>query len=44
MREVSEKTNAKVAWLSIMSLGVCILVAAFQVWYLKRYFQKKKLI
>ncbi|XP_028757542.1 transmembrane emp24 domain-containing protein p24delta3 [Neltuma alba] len=44
MREVSEKTNARVAWLSIMSLGVCISVSAFQLWYLKRYFQKKKLI
>ncbi|CAO2821637.1 unnamed protein product [Amaranthus hypochondriacus] len=44
MREVSETTNAKVAWLSIMSLGVGIAASLFQVWYLKRYFQKKKLI
>ncbi|KAJ4717057.1 Transmembrane emp24 domain-containing protein [Melia azedarach] len=44
MREVSEKTNARVAWFSIMSLGVCILVSALQVWHLKRFFQKKKLI
>ncbi|MED6173681.1 hypothetical protein PIB30_061894 [Stylosanthes scabra] len=44
MREVSEATNAKVAWFSIMSLGVCILVGALQLWHLKRYFRKKKLI
>lgn len=44
MRVVSEKTNARVAWFSIMSLGVCIVVSALQVWHLKRFFQKKKLI
>lgn len=44
MREVSESTNSKVAWLSIMSLGVCVLVSVLQLWHLKRYFQKKKLI
>ncbi|KAI3460587.1 hypothetical protein Pfo_017250 [Paulownia fortunei] len=44
MREVSETTNARVAWYSIMSLGVCIVVSILQLWYLRRYFQKKKLI
>ncbi|KAK9286115.1 hypothetical protein L1049_014496 [Liquidambar formosana] len=44
MRTVSEKTNARVAWFSILSLGVCITVSALQLWYLKRFFQKKKLI
>ncbi|KAL8520976.1 hypothetical protein ACS0TY_011500 [Phlomoides rotata] len=44
MRTVSEKTNARVAWYSIVSLGVCILVSVLQIWYLKLYFQKKKLI
>ncbi|KAL8232606.1 hypothetical protein R6Q57_002384 [Mikania cordata] len=44
MREVSEKTNARVAWFSIMSLGVCIGASVLQVWYLKRFFHKKKLI
>lgn len=44
MREVSEKTNARVAWFSMMSLLVCVVAAVFQVWHLKRYFQKKKLI
>ncbi|XP_020238880.1 transmembrane emp24 domain-containing protein p24delta4 [Cajanus cajan] len=44
MREISERTNGRVAWFSIMSLSVCILVSVLQVWYLKRFFQKKKLI
>ncbi|KAH1055299.1 hypothetical protein J1N35_033364 [Gossypium stocksii] len=44
MREVSEATNARVAWFSIMSLGVCIVVSVLQIWYLKRYFVKKKLV
>jgi len=44
MREVSETTNGRVAWYSIMSLSICVLVSLLQVWYLKRYFLKKKLI
>ena len=44
MREVSEKTNGRVAWFSVMSLGVCIVVSVLQLWHLKRYFHKKKLI
>ncbi|KAL9272874.1 Transmembrane emp24 domain-containing protein [Drosera capensis] len=44
MREVSEKTNARVAHYSIVSIGICIGVSGFQVWNLKRFFQKKKLI
>ncbi|KAG6537334.1 hypothetical protein ZIOFF_002422 [Zingiber officinale] len=44
MRTVSEKTNSRVAWLSILSLGVCISVSILQLWHLKGFFQKKKLI
>ncbi|MED6131018.1 hypothetical protein PIB30_005971 [Stylosanthes scabra] len=44
MRVVSERTNARVAWFSIMSLGICIGVSGLQLWHLKRFFQKKKLI
>ncbi|KAA8536535.1 hypothetical protein F0562_029013 [Nyssa sinensis] len=44
MRTVSEKTNARVAWFSLLSLGVCVAVSVMQLWYLKRFFQKKKLI
>lgn len=44
MREVSETTNGRVAWYSIMSIGVCITVSVMQVFHLKRYFRKKKLL
>ncbi|KAG5391046.1 hypothetical protein IGI04_032587 [Brassica rapa subsp. trilocularis] len=44
MRTVSEKTNSRVAWCSMMSLGICIVVSGLQVAYLKHYFEKKKLI
>ncbi|KAI4366590.1 hypothetical protein MLD38_022451 [Melastoma candidum] len=44
MREVSENTNARVAWFSLMSLGVCILVSVLQVAYLQLFFHKRKLI
>ncbi|XP_055831844.1 transmembrane emp24 domain-containing protein p24delta3-like [Solanum dulcamara] len=44
MREVSESTNAAVASFSKVSLSICILAAAAQIWYLKRFFRKKRLI
>ncbi|WCJ18286.1 Transmembrane emp24 domain-containing protein p24delta3 [Euphorbia peplus] len=44
LRSVSEKTNTRVAWYSIISLAVCIVVSVLQLWYLKHFFQKKKLI
>ncbi|KAG5021968.1 hypothetical protein JHK85_018310 [Glycine max] len=44
MRTVSEKTNGRVAWFSIISLAMCIAVSGLQLWYLKQYFQKKNLI
>lgn len=44
MREVSERTNGRVAWFSIMSLGVCVVVSLVQVVHLKHFFEKKKLI
>ncbi|KAK1418293.1 hypothetical protein QVD17_27436 [Tagetes erecta] len=44
MRGVSETTNSRVAWYSIISLGICILASCAQLWYLTRFFQKKKLI
>ncbi|CAH9126260.1 unnamed protein product [Cuscuta epithymum] len=44
MREVSERTNGRVAWFSIFSLSICLFVSLVQVWYLKRFFRNKKLI
>ncbi|XP_015695853.1 transmembrane emp24 domain-containing protein p24delta3-like [Oryza brachyantha] len=44
MRDVSDWTNSKITWLSLMSLSVCIMASIAQLWHLKRYFRKKKLI
>ncbi|KAF8098847.1 hypothetical protein N665_0257s0057 [Sinapis alba] len=44
MREINDKTNKRVAQLSFMSLGLSVIVSLFQVWHLKRFFLKKKLI
>ncbi|XP_042049513.1 transmembrane emp24 domain-containing protein p24delta4-like [Salvia splendens] len=44
MREVSESTNARVAWFSLMALAICIVTSTLQILYLRRYFRKKKLI
>uniref|UniRef100_A0A0D9XEE4 GOLD domain-containing protein n=1 Tax=Leersia perrieri TaxID=77586 RepID=A0A0D9XEE4_9ORYZ len=44
MRDTSEKTNARVTLLSLMSLIVCIIVSGLQLWYLQQYFRKKKLV
>ncbi|TMW82871.1 hypothetical protein EJD97_004336 [Solanum chilense] len=42
--ELDESTNEAVAWFSMMSLSICIMSAAVQILYLKRYFRKKNLI
>ncbi|KAJ0700402.1 putative transmembrane emp24 domain-containing protein [Helianthus annuus] len=44
IREVSETTNSRVALYSILSLSICIAASIAQLWYLTRFFQKKKLI
>ncbi|KAJ1268810.1 hypothetical protein BS78_07G162400 [Paspalum vaginatum] len=44
MRDASERTQVKITWLSLMSLAVCITVSVLQLWYLKKFFRKKKLI
>jgi hypothetical protein len=40
----AEVTNTRVAWYSIASLTVCVLSGAWQLWYLRRFFQRKKLL
>lgn len=44
MRTMNEATNYRVALYSLMSLTTCIVASVLQILYLKRYFQKKKLI
>lgn len=44
MQELNKSTNSKMAWLSFLSLFVCLTVAGLQLWHLKSFFEKKKLI
>ncbi|XP_073133991.1 transmembrane emp24 domain-containing protein p24delta9-like [Henckelia pumila] len=44
MQELNVSTNSKMAWLSILSLFICLSVAGLQLWHLKTFFEKKKLI
>ena len=40
----AESTNARLAWYSIASLFVCVFSGVWQLWYLRRFFQRKKLL
>ncbi|CAI5495059.1 unnamed protein product [Closterium sp. Naga37s-1] len=44
MRMKTEETHVYVAWLSVASLLVCGTLAALQLWHLKRFFERKKLL
>ncbi|ONK65280.1 uncharacterized protein A4U43_C07F35510 [Asparagus officinalis] len=44
MQDMNRSTNSKMFWFSFMSLGVCISVAGLQLWHLKNYFERKKLL
>ncbi|KAF3324115.1 transmembrane emp24 domain-containing protein p24delta4-like protein [Carex littledalei] len=44
IRDISERTNARVAYLSITSLFICIGVSALQMYHLESFFRKKKLL
>lgn len=44
MRTVNETTNSRMAWFSITSLFICLAVAGLQIWYLKSFFERKKLL
>lgn len=44
MQELNWRTNSRMAWLSFLSLGICLPVAALQLWHLKNFFERKKLL
>ncbi|XAR65221.1 hypothetical protein NMG60_11009267 [Bertholletia excelsa] len=44
MQNLNKATNSRMAWLSFLSLVVCLSVAGLQLWHLKTFFQKKKLV
>ena len=40
----AEKTNSLIAFLSVGALCTCIGLAAFQVWSLRKFFKRKKVL
>ncbi|KAJ4961735.1 hypothetical protein NE237_021645 [Protea cynaroides] len=44
MQELNRVTNSQMAWLSFLSLLVCLSVAGSQLWHLKTFFERKKLL
>lgn len=44
MQELNRATNSNMALLGFFSLVVCLSVAGLQLWHLKTFFEKKKLI
>lgn len=44
MQELNRTTNSRMAWLSFLSLAVCLSVAGLQLWHLKTFFERKKLL
>jgi len=44
LRDTNESTNSRILWLSLLSITTLVVLGVFQIYYLKRYFQQKKLI
>lgn len=44
MRDTNESTNTRVLWFNIMTLTIIGAMGLWQIYYLKRFFQMKKLI
>ncbi|XP_074295971.1 transmembrane emp24 domain-containing protein p24delta9-like [Silene latifolia] len=44
MQALNRSTNSRMYWLSLLSLFICLSVAGLQVWHLKTFFERKKLL
>lgn len=44
MQQLNRETNSRMASLGILSLVVCLSVAGLQLWHLKTFFERKKLL
>ncbi|KAL5722939.1 hypothetical protein ACHQM5_006395 [Ranunculus cassubicifolius] len=44
MQELNRSTHSRMAWLSFLSLCICFSVAGVQLWHLKAFFERKKLL
>jgi p24 family protein beta-1 len=43
-RNTAESTNSRVKWWSMFQLIVVIGVGAFQIWWVKRFFEVKRVV
>ena len=43
-RSHAESTNARVAWLSVGALFICLGLCGWQLSYLQKFFKRKKLL
>ncbi|XP_058107749.1 transmembrane emp24 domain-containing protein p24delta9-like isoform X1 [Magnolia sinica] len=44
MQKLNENTKARMALLSFLSLFICLAVVGLQLWHLKSFFQRKKIL
>jgi len=44
MRDLSEATNSRIKWLSLLCLTVCLGLGVSQIFYLKQFFKRKKIL
>ncbi|XP_072149223.1 transmembrane emp24 domain-containing protein p24delta8-like [Setaria viridis] len=44
MQDLNRRTHSRMAWLGFLSLGICLSVVGLQLWHLKTYFERKKLL
>ena len=44
MQDLNDETNTKMFTFTLVSILVCLSVAGLQLWHLKSFFEKKKLI
>jgi len=44
MQKLNRRTNSRMAWLGFLSLAICLSVAGLQLWHLKNFFERKKLL
>ncbi|KAL4451435.1 hypothetical protein ABPG77_009507 [Micractinium sp. CCAP 211/92] len=44
MRDVNEATNTRVAWFNILAALICCSLSGWQLWYLNKFFKRKKVL
>jgi len=44
MQDLTDETNSKMFTYSFVSILVCLSVAGLQLWHLKTFFERKKLL